>query len=457
MPRWFSKFQRSSKDDAGALPDLRDARALELLVVEGLDAGSRFTIDTREVRVGRGLADARRADSISLRDPSVSPLQALIRNLRARTEIEHLAEASQPTLVNGRPIDRETVTSGDRIQMGRVVCELRARDGLTLSGLVRIREALTAQTAIPAQASGTSITEVRAAAPLASLVLLEGVPGDEGREYPLHGLRNRVGRSAECEIVISEPGVSRRHAELVWEGNDLYLVHQSATNPTLVDGYPVRDRVALGGGARIQLANRVVLRVDWNASHRSLQSRLEEKLVRDQEIAEEFGFRGSFLDIDVVDSHGIKVAAESPEHIVIAFERFRSFARGVVEEFHGEVLNSNGDELMCFFEEPLHSIRAARALVDRLDAFNESENVIARPFRVRQGIHTGECLMDREHGVAYSPVVDVSGHLQKHAPENGVLVSDATLRSLPEIERPGFEAADPLEADGIATFRWSRG
>lgn len=223
------------------------------------------------------------------------------------------------------------------------------------------------------------------------------------------------------------------------------------------------ERCELDAGDLIQLADRVLMRFDpaekeeaeaaapEDPADHSLRAMMEEKILHDQQIEREFGFRGSFLDVDVVDSHGLKVRAQRPEHIVVSFERFRNFARRVVEEFGGHVLNSNGDELMCYFEQPIQAVRAASAIIARLEEFNGDENLLGHPFRVRQGIHTGQSLVDRERGYAYSAVLDTAGHLQKHAPENGVLVSRDTLDALPE-DLP-FEPAGEVGREAVPSFR----
>ena len=147
----------------------------------------------------------------------------------------------------------------------------------------------------------------------------------------------------------------------------------------------------------------------------------------------------------------MKAEADRPAHIIVSFERFRSFVESVIEEFEGQVLNSNGDELMCFFESTHQAVRSASAILQRLDEFNERQNVLSSPFRFRIGVHTGRSLVDRERGVAYSAVLDTAGHLQKAAEVNGLLISDETLKQLPE--GLPFEPAGTLEHEAIATYR----
>lgn len=440
MRRWIpepiasrARRRRGGSDGRGERSPARPAappqESLELLVVEGPDTGNRFTLDGESIRVGRLVSQTGRTHRVGVRDPTVSPHQAEIR-LGSEVAIEHRRGATNPTLLNGEPIERAVLRAGDRVQMGNTVLEVSARSGPTLSGLI----AASGPLPVPEPARASATTEIRSApAPRAALRVLRGVEALADRVFPVSAERVRLGRLADNDVVLDEPGVSRFHAELVWEGDVLYLVHASRTNPTRVDGRNVEGRTPLRDGQVIELADRVALAIAIpNDADSSLWERMEEKVQRDAEIERRYGFRGSFLDLDVVDSHGLKVGARSREHIIVSFERFRAFATEVVEEHGGQVLNSNGDELMCFFDDALAAVRAAADVIARLPGWNAERNLLDDAFRVRQGIHSGESLIDRVRRVAYSPVLDVAGHLQKHAPVGGVLVSAETLAELPE-------------------------
>ena len=95
----------------------------------------------------------------------------------------------------------------------------------------------------------------------ATLVIMSGLPDLAGRTFEVGPGTTTLGRALSCDIQLPDPGVSRLHAELVWEGDVLFLVHRSGVNRTLVDGDEITDRVALSGGEEIQLADRVVFRV----------------------------------------------------------------------------------------------------------------------------------------------------------------------------------------------------
>ena len=67
-----------------------------------------------------------------------------------------------------------------------------------------------------------------------------------------------MGRDASCQVRWEdEPQfemVSRKHAAIVRDGQNWQLVHLSKSNPTLVNGQPIRDTYYLQSGDEIQLA-----------------------------------------------------------------------------------------------------------------------------------------------------------------------------------------------------------
>jgi pSer/pThr/pTyr-binding forkhead associated (FHA) protein len=56
-----------------------------------------------------------------------------------------------------------------------------------------------------------------------------------------------IGRLPECGVVLSDPNVSRRHAEVKRQGSDVVLADLQSTNGTRVNGVPVRERVLEDG------------------------------------------------------------------------------------------------------------------------------------------------------------------------------------------------------------------
>ena len=293
----------------------------------------------------------------------------------------------------------------------------------------------------------TQLHTSSAGAVLGCLVVESGPEPMRGKRFVIHNRETRVGRANTCDIALRDPRVSREHVSLVPEGSDLWLVHRSATNPTFLNGQAVRDRMALHDGDRIQLAEDVLLRLESpllprrsGGAPRSLPQAMEDRVALEARIERDFVRDGSFLDVDVVDSYGLK-SDTTPERVVVSFERFRAYVERCVTEQRGRVLNSAGDEVMAFFAQADDALETARRILCGLTEFNERSNVLKRPFRARIGIDSGRCAVDLARGVAYSPILDTAGHLQKAAPTGAVMLSDATYAAL---------SAPPAELERVA-------
>jgi Protein of unknown function (DUF3662)/FHA domain len=74
----------------------------------------------------------------------------------------------------------------------------------------------------------------------------------DGRPLALKPGLSVVGRGTEADVVVDDPGVSRKHAELHYDGRDVRLVDLGSTNGTFVDGERV-STVTLQEGSRITM------------------------------------------------------------------------------------------------------------------------------------------------------------------------------------------------------------
>lgn len=76
---------------------------------------------------------------------------------------------------------------------------------------------------------------------------------DGARHELAHG-RALLGRSKECDVRISDPNVSRRHAEVRQEGSTYWVVDLDSTNGVLVNGQR-QKRAKLDDGDKITLGS----------------------------------------------------------------------------------------------------------------------------------------------------------------------------------------------------------
>lgn len=95
----------------------------------------------------------------------------------------------------------------------------------------------------------------------ATLTVMGGLPDQAGQIFEVGRGTTTLGRGLGCDIQLPDQSISRLHAELVWEGDSLFLIHKSQVNRTLVNGTEIDGRQRLTGGEEVQLADRVVLRI----------------------------------------------------------------------------------------------------------------------------------------------------------------------------------------------------
>jgi hypothetical protein len=87
--------------------------------------------------------------------------------------------------------------------------------------------------------------------PTAGLVLTDGTRFDIG-DKPV-----TVGRAGDCDVVLTDPTVSKHHIELRPRGGDVVLVDLGSTNGTRVNDLGVRERV-LADGDQIRIGATVM-------------------------------------------------------------------------------------------------------------------------------------------------------------------------------------------------------
>ncbi len=82
-------------------------------------------------------------------------------------------------------------------------------------------------------------------------------PNQPARRVPASGAPIRIGRGADCELVLRDSRVSRRHARVAARNGVLVLTDLGSTNGTRVNGHRVSE-VVLGAGDRILVGETVL-------------------------------------------------------------------------------------------------------------------------------------------------------------------------------------------------------
>lgn len=90
----------------------------------------------------------------------------------------------------------------------------------------------------------------------AALLVLE--EGRVGRSVRIRREVVTVGRLPECDVVVADPGASRRHAQIRHQDGSYVLTDLGSTNGTLVNNEFVNGSRALQQGDRITIGNTVL-------------------------------------------------------------------------------------------------------------------------------------------------------------------------------------------------------
>ena len=69
----------------------------------------------------------------------------------------------------------------------------------------------------------------------------QGVIDVSGQRYPLQKARTVIGRGGDADIVISDAGSSRKHAEVLWDGERALVRDLGSTNGTKMGGQKIRE------------------------------------------------------------------------------------------------------------------------------------------------------------------------------------------------------------------------
>lgn len=85
-----------------------------------------------------------------------------------------------------------------------------------------------------------------------SRVSWQGVIEVDGTQHILTSARTIIGRGTDAGIVIADAGSSRRHAEVLWDGERAMLRDLGSTNGTRIDGQKVSE-AALSPGSRFTI------------------------------------------------------------------------------------------------------------------------------------------------------------------------------------------------------------
>src|SRR5581483_2730539 len=109
--------------------------------------------------------------------------------------------------------------------------------------------------------------------PRSTLQILSGL--ESGRIHVLLGPETVIGRGAQCDLIIDDASLSRRHCRVFRSGDSFVIEDLGSRNGTRVDGAVISFAVPLREGSIVHLAAGVALKF---ASQDELEVQAQQRL-----------------------------------------------------------------------------------------------------------------------------------------------------------------------------------
>jgi pSer/pThr/pTyr-binding forkhead associated (FHA) protein/tetratricopeptide (TPR) repeat protein len=174
---------------------------------------------------------------IVIEDPHISRVQATVRTAKNRFVIKNVGR--NPLLINGRPAPERYLKDGDVLTLGNMHFVFQTG---------RSSQPVPAEPATEEQTVVESIPEEEAA----DCRLMIAAGDGETRAVPIDRDKLVLGRSAEADVQLNDPLISRRHCVIERREEGMFARNVSATNPLLINGDP-QTECRLYSGDRIRV------------------------------------------------------------------------------------------------------------------------------------------------------------------------------------------------------------
>ncbi len=159
-----------------------------------------------------------------------------------------------------------------------------------------------------------------------------------------------------------------------------------------------------------------------------------------------------FLSVDIVGSTRIKVG-QDPLLSERLFRDYRRLLEDIFKKYRYRTASWTPDGVMVCFTQLDLACGAARDLLGKLPGFNKEKNPLDFMIQVRCGVNAGEVYYDEKSPLELlsDRVLDITGHLQKAARPDSLLITEESYQQLRE--KKGF-TPNERDVDGYKVFEW---
>lgn len=234
-------------------------RGLEKLVTSVFRGAS--TSEVKPVEIATRLRNSMDAKSLTIsQERTLAPNNFMVR--LSESDFAKAREWGSPLAQELCSIAMDHAKSQGYTLQGGIEVNFRKDIGLK-SGIFEI-DATTLETSPAASRQVPAAPPVPTAppAPPAEPERLLPVLDIAGQRYALNHASIVLGRSAEADIPIEDPGVSRKHLKIEQRGNTSWAVDMGSTNGSYVNGQRVVGETKLSDGSNISMGQtRIVFRL----------------------------------------------------------------------------------------------------------------------------------------------------------------------------------------------------
>lgn len=167
---------------------------------------------------------------------------------------------------------------------------------------------------------------------------------------------------------------------------------------------------------------------------------------------EKIGRDLTFLSIDVVGSTEMKKGEDSAT-IELDFLEYHNYVEAIFHK-HGLIKASwTPDGVMACFNTIDEALQAAQEILNGLEYFNREVKSMKQDFVLRCGINSGHVFYDDSIPLEQfsDRVIDIAGHMQKHAPPNSILIAKQVIEPASNVEN--FQSTQRI-VDGLEVCEW---
>jgi class 3 adenylate cyclase len=129
------------------------------------------------------------------------------------------------------------------------------------------------------------------------------------------------------------------------------------------------------------------------------------------------------LVVDAAKSSEMK-AGSDPLDVEYSFREYQEWLEAICSRYGGRVHATAGDGAVIYFTDCETAFNASRTIQTDLARFNTEINRLAKPFKLRIGLHVGNVSGNLDE-VEFTEVIDIAAHISDMSTVGGVAVSEA--------------------------------